>query len=391
MPEYEVYATRWDDPHIVEELLPARELSFSLPLSEHGECSFSATVEPGRSLWRASVTPPLSGVLVTRDDVPVWSGWVTSERPGGPRTFQFTAREWGSFFATTPARVFEYSQWADQAIFRDLVDYAQTQAGQDVHVETGSFAGGSVSDMTINAWDNRDTESAYRMVADQEDGPEWYFGTSGTKAAPVRSLVLGSRLGSVDPVDVLHYVEDTEDWFGADGASSIALLGDLFPAGTIVSGIGRRGGNVVALGRTRDTARSTTVAVAVGDGTDKAQVRSTARATRLIDTVGWPAMTRWFQHSSVMNTSTLARHARADLAASAGIATGYELVTLDGDPDWTQVARGSTMRVTLDTDVFAGPRPHTFDSRVLSMQVNVPDDGGSAQVTWALAETLDPS
>jgi len=43
---WEVYATRWDSNFIVEELIPARGLEFTMPLSDHGECSFSATVEP---------------------------------------------------------------------------------------------------------------------------------------------------------------------------------------------------------------------------------------------------------------------------------------------------------------------------------------------------------
>ena len=102
MAEYEVYATRWDDPHIIEELIPARGLEFSLPLNDHGECSFSATVEPGRSFWRPSISPVVSGVLITRDNVPVWSGMVWSENQTGPRTFDFQCAEWGSVFEKVP-------------------------------------------------------------------------------------------------------------------------------------------------------------------------------------------------------------------------------------------------------------------------------------------------
>ena len=53
---FEVYATRWDDGHIIEELIPARGLEFTLPLSDHGDAAFSATVEPGRSWWRAALS-----------------------------------------------------------------------------------------------------------------------------------------------------------------------------------------------------------------------------------------------------------------------------------------------------------------------------------------------
>jgi hypothetical protein len=186
------------------------------------------------------------------------------------------------------------------------------------------------------------------------------------------------------------YVEDTEEWAGYDPPPSIELLSDLFPAGTSVPGIGRRGGNVIALARVRDTGRAGTVAVGTGEGVDAAQIRETATAATLL-THGWPRMTRWFSHSTVKDRATLRRHAQADLSSIAGIATGYGLVTLDGAPDWTQVPRGSTMQVILDTDVYAGNRPQEFESRVLSMRVDVPDDGGEAQVQWDIAEVLEAS
>ena len=99
-------------------------------------------------------------------------------------------------------------------------------------------------------------------------------------------------------------------------------------------------------------------------------------------------MTRWFQHGGVSSPDTLKRHANADLASIKGIATGYSLVTLDGDPDWTDIGRGSTMRVILDTDLY-GARPYQFEARMLNLTVDVPDEGGSAQLTWDLAETLE--
>ena len=100
---FEVYATRWNDAHVVEELIPARGLEFSLPLSDHGEAAFSATVEPGRSFWRPALSAAMSGILICRDSVPVWSGMMLPERQSGPRTFDFQFVEWGAFFEGTPA------------------------------------------------------------------------------------------------------------------------------------------------------------------------------------------------------------------------------------------------------------------------------------------------
>ncbi|NUO90617.1 MAG: hypothetical protein HOQ18_07315 [Dermatophilaceae bacterium] len=387
----------------MEELLPARDLSFSLPNRDHGEASFSATVEPGRSPWRAAITPALSGILICRDEVPIWSGWVTSEQEAADRTFRFTAKEWGSIFSRFPAPVGPLNMQNDHDLFRAMIIGAQARTGCNVHVDTPPSTGAHTSNFDIKSWENLDAETAYRRIADAEGGPEWYVAASGTRAAPKRVLMLADQHGNhkVEGDAVLHFVEDTEAPAPAPQAPRIMLLNDLFPIGTYSNGrIGRRGGNVLAKARTRDVARSTTRAVAIGDGTDAAQLQREARANRLVDQIGWPELTTWTQHSSVSNESAIQRHANADLAAAAGIATGWALTTLDhwvdqrgkahGGPDWTQIPRGSTMRVILDTDVYAGPRPLQFEARLLDTRVDVPDDG-PAQVTWSLAETLEVS
>lgn len=390
MTRYEVFATRWDDPHIVEELLPARGLSFSMPLSDDGDASFSATVEPGRSLWRAAVGLPLSGILIARDGVPMWSGWVTAERQTGPRTFQFSAKEWGAFFATCPAPQADYLLTNSHDAFRNLVTTAQAVAGQNVQVQTQASTGNAVAGVQVNAWDTRNVREVWQDIADADGGPEWYVGTSGTLANPRRSLVIDDRLGSVDPVDVLHYVEHTAEWSKADGPPGVALLGDLFPAGTTVQPLPRRGGNVLAVSRDRDISRSATQVIATGDGSEVAQLRRSVTASRL-RSQGWPLITRYASNGAIGDPDALTRMAQAELNASAGIATRYAVTTFDGDPDWTQVPRGSNMRVVLDTDIYAGPRPYQFTTRVLDIGVDVDDNGGPAQVTWSLAETLDPS
>ena len=113
-----------------------------------------------------------------------------------------------------------------------------------------------------------------------------------------------------------------------------------------------------------------------------AELRRSASSKLLAS--GWPRMTRTASDSDVTVKATLQRHANADLKAAEGFATAYSLVTLDGDPDWVSVPRGSTMTVSLDTDVYAGPRPLEFATRVLGLTVRVPDSG-LAQVEWLTA------
>ena len=391
MPKYEVYATRFDDPRVVEELIPARDLSFSRPLSKHGECSFSATVEPGRSFWRASIAPVMSGLLVESDGVPVWSGWVIGENQSGPRTFTFQAVEWGAFYDRVPAVPKTYVGENDHHIFRDVILQASRISGQDVRIQLGDTLGATTSDLTINVWDDRTVGDVMDSLAGAEGGPEWYVTAAGTHDSPIRQLVQGDRLGHTAAQTVLEYVEDTPEWGGYDAPPRIALLGDLFPAGTTASLPGRRGGNVLLPQRTRNSGASSTVAVAVGSGEEKAQLRKSAQASRLLN-AGWPRLTRTERYQDVTVPATLQRHADADLAATAGLSTGWSLVTLDGEPDWTQVPRGSSVRVILDTDVYGAERPvggpDGFETRLLNTTVHVADDG-PAQIQWDVAETLD--
>ena len=390
MTTYAAYATRWDDTRVVEELIPARGLSFSMPLSDDGDASFTATVEPGRSLWRAAIGLPFSGILIARDGVPVWQGRVTGERQSGPRTFQFAAKEWGSWFADCPAPQADYLATDSHAAFRDLIANAQAVPGQDAKVSAGSTVGAALAGVKVNAWDTSTVAEVFRAIADADGGPEWYFGSAGTLANPVRALTLGDRLGSTTAVDVLQYVESTPGWKPSPTVPGVALLSDLFPVGsgpTVVEDLPRRGGNVLAVSRDRDLSRSATNVIATGDGSEVAQLRQSATASTLLSR-GWPKITRFTQHGSVSDPGTLQRLARADLASMSGIATRYSLTTFDGDPDWTQVPRGSTMRVILDTDVYAVDRPYTFESRLLNLSVDVADDG-PAQIGWSLAETME--
>ena len=171
---YEVYATRWDDAHIVEELIPARGLEFTLPLSDHGDCSFSATVEPRRSFWRPALSCAMSGILVCRDGVPKWSGQMLGERQSGPRTFDFTFAEWGSFFETCPAVPFALTNTNDHVLQRRLISDAQAVAGQNVGIILGSTLGATASDLTVNAWGTTTAEEEFRRLGEHAGGPEWY-------------------------------------------------------------------------------------------------------------------------------------------------------------------------------------------------------------------------
>lgn len=384
MPRYEVYATRWDDPHVVDELIPAKGLEFSMPLSEHGECSFTASVEPGWSSWRSSLTKDVSGVMVTRDGQPVWSGWLVEDRESGPREFSFRAIEWGFFFTAVPAVPRVYSQDNDCAIFRDLINRAQAIDGQDVAVNTGTATGATLSDRTINPWDDTTVEREFRSVGEAAGGPEWYFGVTGSMDNPVRQLVLGDRLGNLpdaDDLTVLEFVEDTDPVVGPTGIPVVGLLGDLFPGTPLAVPTRRAGGNVIAKVRTRQS-DSTTVAVAANTEAENAQKRKTATSGLL--SAGWPRLTRVQSYDDVVIPATLQRHADADLAKAEGLATGYSLVTLDDDPDWTQCPRGSSVMVSIDTDVYAGPRPLEFTTRLLNLTVRVPETG-RAQVQWDTA------
>jgi len=331
----------------------------------------------------------VSGVLVCRDGVPVWSGRVWSERQTGPRTFDFTCAEWGSFFERVPAVPKSYAQANDHDIFRDLITQAQAVPGQDAKITMGTSQGKSYSDVLVTSWDDTTVEAQFSQLADADGGPEWYFSTAGTFENPLRVLVLGDRLGSKTPVTVLEYVEDTELWWAPSSSSSTTPLGNMYPGRQPQAVVGgRRGGNIIAHpARAQDAATSATATIAIGAGDQASQLRATASASDLL-AAGFPRQTVTRQYTDVVISDTLARLARADLAAARGIVTSYTFTTFDGDPDWTQVQRGDTVRVELDTDVYATERPLVFTTRVLEIGVSVQDDG-PAQVNWKTADVRD--
>ena len=388
MPKYEVYATRWDDPHIIEELIPAKGLEFSMPLSDHGEASFSATVEPGRSFWRPSIAPVASGILIARDGVPVWSGMVWAESQSGPRTFDFRCAEWGSFFERVQTQTYTYTAFNDHAIFRDLIARAALVSGQDpgILLDT-STAGASTSDLTIHGWDDLTVERAFRQLSEAQGGPEWYFQAAGTMDNPTRRLVLGDRLGHTTAQTVLEYVENTELYVPPEAPPSMTMLGNLFPGQQPQALVGRGGGNVIAHpARSRDGSSSATMVLAIGAGEEGSQMRALATSSLL--NVGYPRLTKTVSYTDVTMQATLQRHANADLADVAGLLTSYTLTTFDGSPDWTATPRGSTVRVILDTDVYGAERPVQLDVRLLDISVQVADDS-PAQVNWLVSSTLE--
>jgi len=361
----------------------------TFPLSDHGEASFSATVEPRRSFWRPALSCAMSGILVCSDGVPVWSGQMLSERQSGVRTFDFTFAEWGSFFETCPAVPFALTNTNDHVLQRRLISDAQAVAGQNVGIILGTTLGASVSDLTINAWGTTSVEEEFRRLAEAANGPEWYVNTTGTLENPTRTLVQGDRLGSVTPQQgaVLEYVEDTEAYVPPEAPPKLTLLGSLFPGAQPYAVIGgRRGGNVISH-PARQQSPGITVAVAVGAGDQLAQIRKTAPATALL-AAGYPRQTQIQQYTDVVIEATLQRHADADLAAGSGMTTTYNLATFGTDPVWTGIARGDTVRVEADTDVYAGERPLIFETRVLDIAVMVPDQG-ETQVTYVVADVRE--
>ena len=270
---------------------------------------------------------------------------------------------------------------------RRLISDAQAVAGQDVGIILGTTLGATASDLTINAWGTTTAEEEFRRLGEHAGGPNWYVNTGGTMENPTRELVQGDWLGSVDPVAVLEFVENTEDWVPPEAPPVVTLLGSLFPGAQPYAVIGgRRGGNIISH-PARQQSPGITVAVAVGAGDQLAQLRKTSTATALL-AAGYPKRSKTSSYVDVTIPATLQRHADADLAAGSGMTTSWTLSTFESDPDWTQIARGDTVRVEADTDVYATERPLVFTSRVLDMAVKVNDDG-PAEVNYHLANTRE--
>lgn len=395
---FEVYATRWDSPGIVSQLIPAKDLSFSFPNCAHGEASFTATTEPGRSFWRSSIGGTRSGILIaeTQDNgpsMPMWAGRLKNEPQQGARGFQFNAVEWGSAFDWFPAIVDAWANEVDTDLVADIVTRVQAVPGQDLGIVPRIVSSTtSRSDLTVPAWDTRTAAAVLEELAGAKDAAEWYVGVTGSLRQPQRYYALAKTHGDQTGKTVLEYVENTPDPALPDTTRpGIILLSQLFPGSPpawSTGMLGRRGGNALTFLRTQDTDKSATRVVATGAGQEAAQLRATATATNLI-AAGWPLITRYVSYPNVTVQRTLQRHADADLAASAGLTTGYQVVTLGSRPDWRTVSRGSLITAIADTDVYAGPRPLKLTTRLLNMTIAVPNDGSEEQVRWDLADVLE--
>lgn len=395
---FEVYATRWDSPGIVSEIIPARDLTFSFPNSGHGEASFSATVEPGRSFWRASIGGTRSGILIAESQdngpsVPIWAGRLKNEPQQGPRGFQFNAVEWGSGFDWFPAVVDEWDNVVDTTLVSDIVTRVQQVAGQNLSIAPLVVSPTSArSDLTVPTWDTRTAGDVLTELGNAEGGPEWWCGVTGSLRQPKRVYALAQTHGDQSGnAATLEYVEDTPEAQQPPSKPTMAMLGQLFPGQPPVwptGRLGRRGGNVLSCQRTQDPEKSATRIVATGEGQEATQKRATATADNLL-AAGWPLITRTVSFPDVSDLRTLQRHADAELAASAGLMTGYALVTRGSQPDWRKISRGSMVRVSLDTDVYAGPRPLNFTTRVLNKTIAAADDGGDELIRWDLANVLE--
>ena len=395
---FEVYATRWDSPGIVSQLIPAKGLTFSFPLSAHGEASFSATVEEGRSFWRSSVGGTRSGILIAESQtngpsIPVWAGRVTSEQQTSERTFSFNAQEWGSALSWFPAPVGSWDGY-DTDTYQAVLAAVQGMSGQNLGIDsTGNTRGKGTSVFTVNEDEQRTADQALADIG-AGFGPEWYYAVTGSLKNPQRRLVLGDWLGDRYPRVVLEHVANTTEPQGGSSRPTISVLSSLFPGSPAhtVQGLERRGGSVFELRRTRDSDKGATVIVATGDGSGGGKLTATSVAQNLID-AGWPRITRYASFPDVSSIEDLQRRADAALINSAGVLTGYQLATLDtqkpGQPNWRKVTRGSMVRLELDTDVYAGDRPYRAETRLQNITVAVPDDGSDAQVRWDVAEVLE--
>lgn len=395
------FSTDWQTGLIREEL-PLRGVSFGLPLSAHGDLRGTYTVPPGQGSLRAAAAPIMSGLLVCKDDQPLWEGMIWADRQVGARSFEVSASEWGSVFdravvskaflaAVNGGKSLSYSRRDDHAIFRDLIAKAQAFAGQNYNIRVGSGDGPSASDLSVNWWDAKRVSDLLSELGNREGGPEWAFTVTGTLENPVRQLLLGTPLGrqSVEESTLLlEYVEDTGPAPAPpQGPPRVTTLDSLFPGpaeGVRVASLHGSGGNIIAVpGVDRDGANSATEYIALGEGEGDAMPTATATATDLLN-LGWPRMTRTSSYQDVTQPTTLQRHATADLAASRGLTVTVRCTTFGDDPDWTQVQRGDAARVELDTDVH-GERPYVIDSRVQAIDVAPSDEGGYEQVTYTLA------
>ena len=352
--------------------VPLGNVSFSRGLNAAGtlQGSFAYTARSA-ALLRPATTPARTAIYALRDGRAVWGGIIWTRRVDhGSRIVDIGCADWWSYFdhrfigltltladendpdsLTLAVDSPDFTEADTNDVARALLATAQGYTGGDLGVTANTDDSGQVVDIAYDWFNFATVGDALRGLAEQENGPDIRFDTTGSIADGfTRHLVLGSpRLGR-----------------------SAAETG-------IVLDYGGVGANLEGLVESEDGSGVESVHYALGPGSEEGRLIGVAEADLVAG--GWPRLEgpTTYADDTLDTDEAINARARADLAARSGIRTLPDAATRGLTVG--EIDPGDEVRLDVETDWYNANPAESFTgvwsapTRVTSFTVTVPDDG----------------
>lgn len=353
------------------EEIPLGQVSFTRALNDAGtlQGAFAYTAKTA-ALLRPATAPARTALYALRDGQCVWGGIIWTRRPNhANRVVQLGCADWWSYlehrFITADA---DFTATDQNDIIRSLLTtMAAAGPGADLSISVSAGSSGRTLDRTYYGFNYMSVADAIKQLAEDEGGPDIRCDTTGNLTTGItRQLYIGTpQLGR--SADQTGIVLD----YGAQGAS------------------------LTGMEELEDGSNTETLHYALGPGSEDAKLIGTAVRTDMTATYGWPMLegTTSYNDDTLDSDEAIDAKARADLTARAGIRTlpngssrTLEIGTIDP---------GDQVRLEITADWYNADPSHDDlqgtwiqTTRVTSLTVDVPDDGGAETVTPVFGDLI---
>lgn len=176
--KYTYTSLDWLTKEVVLEKLPLTDVQFNKPLVGGGTLQAKLPLNAKATDRLDAVERNRRLILVERDSLPVWLGWVwTTSWSSTDRKLSVGAAEYNSYFKrrfVTEPLSYEGEDVFD--IVADLITYAQTKPSGDVGVIIPSASpSGVLTDLVINPTEQRSVEDVIAELSNRADGFDYAY------------------------------------------------------------------------------------------------------------------------------------------------------------------------------------------------------------------------
>lgn len=299
-------------------------------------------------------------IIVARDGqiVDEYVVWSTTYDEASTVVTITAAQTWSLLRARRARWNATYTGTDQLAIARDYVTRAQAKVGGNLGIVVGAETSGVLRDRVVLVEDDKPVGEAVEQLAAVRDGFDFTLDTVRSGSGYERRFRC-------------HYPQ----------------------VGRLASATGhvwRLGANVTEFGVTRRATEVGNAILARGEGAGASMLRASATYTAALMR-GYPLIERTINHKDVNQQATLVAHARAELDRRRLPSSLFRLtVPADAEPRLGSYVPGDGVRL----EVPPGRSPRwpaglTASTRLLALEVTVPDNGEPEQVALTLEEVTE--